>query len=1172
MVLMEAVLGSAGVSIASAVLKSWLGADSLPASIASGAITKVIDAKVSDFFDRQEARRAHERLKEQAGRSIERVLRGAGSELPEERLAFLAKCVGRAVSEAALDLQLVLRSDLQPDRVLAEVMLRIERGSAGGVAANLSPRELEVYMTVVAHAGQLIVDVAKQLPEFESEYQAQLLERFSSIASSVVQEHERVIERQADAFEAEYRMACVRHYDVMELFGVRVPDRNRRYNLSVAYISLDVETIEQQDLERDDGQGGRGDGSNAVDRLESQADLSDPERVPNAAAKSAERDGLLGAEEVVAGCSRLLIRGPAGSGKTTLLQWLAVSMASRRLEGDLAALNDCVPLLIKLRALEPGESPGTEKCIEQVSSIIANRMPDRWELSRLDAGSAVLLIDGVDEIASGSRPALKAWLEEFCAVYPGVRVLVTSRPHAAEVGWLDALGFVDAEIQPMSRGAIKMFIEHWHEAIGRDVFDVDRKKALGDLASKFSRELASSPAIYRLATSPLLCALLCALHKEMERVLPKDKVGLYDACIGMFLRRDDARGIDRGDYPALSSDQIRVLASGLAWWMIRNGLTAASVDDAKGVLDSGVGRLHGQEASRANGERVLDLLIHRIGLVRAVSRDSIDFPHRSFQEFLAAHAASDANDLGLLVRNADDDQWREVVILSAGVLSSSRAEELVNLLLEAGDEDAARARALYLVAASALDVIVQLPEGSELVGAVERRMESIIPPRTISDGKLLAGAGDIVVPHLKRRRGMRAIEAAASVRALAMIGTDSAFRLLSEYAVDDRTTVQDQLVRSIAYTPDVDAYGAVALSHVGRLDLPSGRITVEQIGRNCPGLRSLRLTGSDVDSIRPLLACKELSSLELINTGVKDLGPIESMERLRRFSLVGGGVESLEPLSRQGSIKQLFVGNEAGVDLGPVRRMGGLIALRVVGSKCQRVDFLRGHPGLQTVGLLHCGVSELGDLSGATELASLHIDGATLDTVEPLGALPSLRHLGLNSNECSSLEGFDCMQKLKSLSLSGVGASEVGGLSACRGLRFLDISHSSVEDLRFLSSLPKLQFLDLSGLKVGSEELRWILGMGQLEHLALDGVAGLSAGQLVDCASLQWLSVAGWDRAALEGVQKLPSIRGVYVDPSVRGVRSLGPRWVDPGDLRTVLEAPYARMRSRRRRFWGMPI
>ncbi|MFD0486407.1 NACHT domain-containing protein [Saccharopolyspora spinosporotrichia] len=55
-----------------------------------------------------------------------------------------------------------------------------------------------------------------------------------------------------------------------------------------------------------------------------------------------------------------------------------------------------------------------------------------WTHRQLLAGRALLLVDGVDELTDGERPKVRRWLGRLLRSYPRTRIVVTSRPAAAE--------------------------------------------------------------------------------------------------------------------------------------------------------------------------------------------------------------------------------------------------------------------------------------------------------------------------------------------------------------------------------------------------------------------------------------------------------------------------------------------------------------------------------------------------------------------------------------------------------------------------------------------------------------------------------------------------------------------------------------------------------------------
>ncbi|CAM5698610.1 hypothetical protein SGLAM104S_10086 [Streptomyces glaucescens] len=82
----------------------------------------------------------------------------------------------------------------------------------------------------------------------------------------------------------------------------------------------------------------------------------------------------------------------------------------------------------------------------------------------------------------------------------------------------------------------------------------------------------TKPDLGQLATNPLMCGLICALHRDRRGYLPHGRQELYDAALSMLLaRRDEERDmITPGDGVRLTElPQIQLLQR-LAYWLIRN--------------------------------------------------------------------------------------------------------------------------------------------------------------------------------------------------------------------------------------------------------------------------------------------------------------------------------------------------------------------------------------------------------------------------------------------------------------------------------------------------------------------------------------------------------------------------------------------------------------------------
>ncbi|MCB2261746.1 MAG: leucine-rich repeat domain-containing protein [Candidatus Thiosymbion ectosymbiont of Robbea hypermnestra] len=996
MTLLETLITGVGAAVAKATLKLWLKDPELAAG--AGELSGFLIKKIPDLLRRNDTQTLFDqKIRDLAGDSIHKVLRQAAGDIPEERLGLIANAAGETLARTPIDARILVAHNLDDD-ALVEYFLS-QTGAAGGnpALAGRDPdnrlftaAEQEIYRRILSHASQLIVDMASRFPRFEERVTAELLQRIGNMAQQVIEGINRVVLDQADAFEADYRNACVRRYDQLELFGVDLHGTNKRYNLSIAYVTLMVE------------------------------------RSHSHAGSGQSRDSIP-ADRALAAHSRLFIRGPAGSGKTTLLQWFAVFAAARRLEGDLAPFNECVPFLIKLRHFSETPLPAPEEFPHQALRAPGDRTPANWVHDRLMSGQALVLVDGLDEASERQRQEVRAWLRDLIGAFPKARYLVTSRPHAAEEGWLDADAFVDAEFQDMARSDIHAFIAHWHQAVAHGLRDAEEKAKVLALTDSLKAKLGQSAAIHRLATNPLLCALLCALHRQRVKNLPSDRIQLYGSCIDMFFRRDEEREIAATDYLALSDRQKESLLQDLAWWMIRNGKTTATPEEAGNRFERAYQRLRGDKPP-GTGEDVMRLFLHRIGIIRELVHQKIGFPHHTFQEYLAAKGAIEEDDLDLLVQQAQDIQWREVVILATGLLPPRRAESLLQGLLDRGDRDPKHRHALYLVAVAGLEVLVATQDAaSRIEQEIGERIEQILPPRNPTDARELAAAGDLAVPHLTDPRSMQVDQAAASVRTLALIGTEQAYDALGRYLDDERAGVQRQIVAAYEVAHDPNAYFKATFARMTKIDFSSvpHLSDIRMLG-TCVDLQSLNLRGTQVSNLSALGACAKLQSLYLGGTQVSDLSALGACANLQSLDLSETQVSDLSAL-----------------------------------GACAK---------LQSLNLQWTQVSDLSPLSACAKLQSLDLSGTQVKDVSALGACAKLQSLDLSGTQVKDVSALGACAELQSLDLSGTQVKDVSALVACAKLQSLDLSGTQVSDLKALDACSNLQSLNLKGTRVTSKQ------------------------------------------------------------------------------------------------------
>ena len=79
------------------------------------------------------------------------------------------------------------------------------------------------------------------------------------------------------------------------------------------------------------------------------------------------------------------------------------------------------------------------------------------------------MLDGLDEVpeADQRRVQVKTAVEQFAAVFPKVRVLVTSRTYAYQRQDWKLRGFAEAVLAPFDEAQMHRFVDRWYAYVGQ---------------------------------------------------------------------------------------------------------------------------------------------------------------------------------------------------------------------------------------------------------------------------------------------------------------------------------------------------------------------------------------------------------------------------------------------------------------------------------------------------------------------------------------------------------------------------------------------------------------------------------------------------------------------------------------------------------------------------------
>jgi formylglycine-generating enzyme required for sulfatase activity len=406
----------------------------------------------------------------------------------------------------------------------------------------------------------------------------------------------------------------------------------------------------------------------------------------------------------------LVLLGDPGSGKSTFVNFVALCMAGEILGPPSAGLDllrsplpdtrgadeeepqpwdhgALLPVRVVLRDFAARGLPavGERATARHLWEFIAGTLADASLpgcaddlYKHLQETGGLILLDGLDEVpeAESRRQQIREAIEDFVKSFAKCRVLLTSRTYAYQnQGWKLG-GFTEGVLAPFSDGQIRRFIARWYAhsaALGRHSNEDAEGKAVHLRQAVFGREH-----LRELAERPLLLTLMACLHAWRGTSLPEKREELYASAVELLLDRWESQRVIRdregkpvflqpslAQYLKTGKDAVRQTLEELAFEVhAAQGDLPGTADVPEGDL---VARLLGlRRTPDANPAELVDYLSQRAGLLVPRGVGVYTFPHRTFQEYLAACHLSAEDFPATLAElgRTDPDRWREVLLLA----------------------------------------------------------------------------------------------------------------------------------------------------------------------------------------------------------------------------------------------------------------------------------------------------------------------------------------------------------------------------------------------------------------------------------------------------------------------------------------------------------------------------
>jgi predicted NACHT family NTPase len=377
--------------------------------------------------------------------------------------------------------------------------------------------------------------------------------------------------------------------------------------------------------------------------------------------------------EAVEKLSKLMILGKPGAGKTTFLKHLAIQCIGGQFQSDR------VPVLITLKDF--AEADGKPGLLEYIDQLIAtNPVGARPSVPLpmiLGAGRALILLDGLDEVRDADSSRLLRRIQEFSQQFPQNQFVITCRIAAKEYTFEK---FTEVEIADFDDKQIADFSGKWF-----------RSKNDPIKAERFLQRLMEDAPIRELATNPLLLTLLCLVFEDSGS-FPTNRAELYQTGVDVLLKKWDVkRNIEREQvYKRLSLKRKEDLLSQIARTTFEAGNYFFKQREVERLITQYIQNLPDAstdpEALELDSVALLKAIEAQHGLFVERARGIYSFSHLTFHEYFTARKimascnpyAADDPTLQGLVSHLTEKRWREVFLLTVGMLDS--AEALLRLM------------------------------------------------------------------------------------------------------------------------------------------------------------------------------------------------------------------------------------------------------------------------------------------------------------------------------------------------------------------------------------------------------------------------------------------------------------------------------------------------------------
>ncbi|MGD1950556.1 MAG: NACHT domain-containing protein [Leptolyngbyaceae cyanobacterium] len=351
--------------------------------------------------------------------------------------------------------------------------------------------------------------------------------------------------------------------------------------------------------------------------------------------------------------NNFFVYGEPGSGKTSYLKWLALQCR------DGALLENLVPIFVEIRHV------ATQIHTNTILSFV-EKIFERWGFSRndvqkiLDSGSAIFILDGLDETPSTEHSSVEVMVEQLLRDYANCRFIFSSRLTSS---FRSFGGFPKVIIDEFhSKSQIPKFVNQWFSQPGKQ--PEMAKTMLEKLRSKKYQE------IRELARRPVLLKLLCFVF-EVEGDFPTKRVEVFAMGIDRMTRLTNHIETHISKAPKLQEHHIKSILRRVAsyFFVDLQFQVLFPTRDVERIIETNFASVYDINRDEVAASKILNGIETSSGLLIRWAQNFCAFSHLTYQEFFTADDLVRNKKQTDIYNHINDPRWRFVIGLVSELVS-----------------------------------------------------------------------------------------------------------------------------------------------------------------------------------------------------------------------------------------------------------------------------------------------------------------------------------------------------------------------------------------------------------------------------------------------------------------------------------------------------------------------